>query len=307
MKGKDKEKLDEEDWTDPTVITQITPRPAKATPPPDPGPEIIIEDYDENISEIDVEALPELVEIVDLAPIDHEQPGGPAFVVLEPDQPPRVFWVHDDLVLGRGADVHIPIPTPSVSRKHAAILRTAEGCVLEDLISDNGTYVNGERIERKVLWPGDTIRIATVELTFLGYSAEEQRYEDRPAAELRRYEWQLPPGAESDTMMLDQRLMERMVRVRNLLARGAIRTKQGEGVWKPGHDRLYFGGDDGIPISALGSGRAAVISWSGNGHHLHRLARWTKVRVNDEIVSEKNLEPGDEIKVGGSEFLYALD
>lgn len=60
-----------------------------------------------------------------------------------------------------------------ISRTHAALDRTQEGCSLRDLGSRNGTFVNGQRLTVAdsrgiVLRPGDLIRLGRVELTFLG-------------------------------------------------------------------------------------------------------------------------------------------
>jgi|GEM_PF-3349952 len=73
-----------------------------------------------------------------------------------------------ELVLGRGADCHLRIADPAVSRRHAAIRRDAEDrCHLHDLGSVNGLFVNGEQILEVVLEDGDEIRLGTLSLTFL--------------------------------------------------------------------------------------------------------------------------------------------
>ncbi len=251
--------------------------------------------------------LPEILDAEALAPIDHEEPGGPAFVVLERGQPDRVFFVHEDLLLGRGREANIPIASATVSRRHAMIVLTEEGCVLEDLLSDNGTFINGDRVERKVLWGGDTVRLGTVELHYLGETQEEQLWEGKPAIELPRLEWQLSGNVDSSTLMLDERLMKRMVAIRTLLRRGYVKPAVGTKLHKPGHGRIWFGGDDGLPISGLSKGRAAVVVWTGRKHQLRKLGRWTKVKVNGKAVTEVELEPGDEIQVGGSRFVYGLE
>ncbi len=324
MNGGKREPHDlEDDWDDPTEITEPTGTPLpRVNPTAQPQFDLVIEEEEESIQDLDVEdlevedldvedleveELEDLDELVDLAPIDHEFPGGPAFVVLEPDEPARVFWVHDDLILGRGADVHIPMASPAISRRHASILLTAEGCVLEDLLSDNGTFVNNEQVERKVLWPGDTVRIANVELQFLGYSEDEQRYDDEPATALPRYEWQLPPWTDSETMMMDGRLMARQARVRTLLSRGVLRAAESDERWRLGHERRFLGGEEGIPVAGSVLERAAEINWTGTAHQLRKMSRRAPVVVNGRDVEEHNLEPGDTIVVGKARFEYGLD
>ena len=61
------------------------------------------------------------------------------------------------LKLGRGADNHIVVNDKRVSRLHAVLKREDRGYVLEDMGTLNGTYVNGQRIQRHVLVEGDSI------------------------------------------------------------------------------------------------------------------------------------------------------
>src|SRR5262249_43535770 len=48
-----------------------------------------------------------------------------------------------DHVIGRDADVAIPLPSPTVSRRHAKIVVAGAVATLEDVGSKNGTYVRG--------------------------------------------------------------------------------------------------------------------------------------------------------------------
>ena len=69
-----------------------------------------------------------------------------------------------DVVLGRHSDADLRMPLPDVSRRHCRFLHTAAGWEVIDLSSLNGVYVNGQRVERAMLHPGDTVRICTLEL-----------------------------------------------------------------------------------------------------------------------------------------------
>jgi pSer/pThr/pTyr-binding forkhead associated (FHA) protein len=54
-----------------------------------------------------------------------------------------------------------------VSRRHARIVVTAQGAVLEDFGSKNGTFRGGERVSSPVqLADGDAIRIGSLLLSF---------------------------------------------------------------------------------------------------------------------------------------------
>ena len=65
-----------------------------------------------------------------------------------------------NLLVGRDQDADIVIDDPTVSRKHAEIMRSNDGFVLLDLGSKNGTFVNERKIGRagQSLKDGDEIR-----------------------------------------------------------------------------------------------------------------------------------------------------
>lgn len=60
--------------------------------------------------------------------------------------------------LGRGSDNYFTIDGTTISKKHAQIMTGASNMCLIDNTSTNGTYINGERIEKKVARLGDSIR-----------------------------------------------------------------------------------------------------------------------------------------------------
>ena len=72
----------------------------------------------------------------------------------------------DVTTLGRAKDNEVYLLDPRLSRHHARIVREGERFVLEDLGSRNGTVLNGERVERAVLKPGDEIQIGDSSIRF---------------------------------------------------------------------------------------------------------------------------------------------
>ena len=72
-------------------------------------------------------------------------------------------------VIGRDPDVEVRLDDSTVSRRHARLVVTSEGTVLEDFGSKNGTFRRGERVTTPVkLEDGDPIRIGSLLLTFHG-------------------------------------------------------------------------------------------------------------------------------------------
>lgn len=65
---------------------------------------------------------------------------------------------------GRDPECHFPIKHSTVSTNHCDIILTADGILLHDLDSTNGTFVDGERVKQAVLQPGQTVRLGDVEL-----------------------------------------------------------------------------------------------------------------------------------------------
>ncbi|MDA1329830.1 MAG: FHA domain-containing protein [Chloroflexi bacterium] len=79
-------------------------------------------------------------------------------------------WViRKSLTVGREGDCDIVIADRKISRRHARFTPSAEGVILEDLNSKNGTYHAGEIINGPVvLEDGDLIQIALAQnFTFL--------------------------------------------------------------------------------------------------------------------------------------------
>jgi len=78
----------------------------------------------------------------------------------------------DRVVLGRGDKVDLRLIDDGISREHAQILKEGDQHLLEDLSSTNGTYCNGERVQRYALAEGDKILLGST--TILKFS-----YQDR--------------------------------------------------------------------------------------------------------------------------------
>jgi transcriptional regulator of acetoin/glycerol metabolism len=90
------------------------------------------------------------------------------------------------LRVGRGAECHIRLEHPSVSRDHAELQRQGPIVALRDLGSTNGTYLNGERTEHGVIADNDVLRIGD----FVGIVRLSERViEAQPFSELAPELW----------------------------------------------------------------------------------------------------------------------
>jgi hypothetical protein len=75
--------------------------------------------------------------------------------------------------VGRSLAADVRFDDPTVSRRHALIVRQADGVRVLDDRSLNGVFVNGERVEWRVLSDGDEIVVGRYRLHFLEVVAEE--------------------------------------------------------------------------------------------------------------------------------------
>jgi hypothetical protein len=69
--------------------------------------------------------------------------------------------------LGRHDENDVVLAGPTVSARHATVRIEPVGVVLEDEGSLNGTFVNGERTEQRLLEEGDRIQIGPHLLLFV--------------------------------------------------------------------------------------------------------------------------------------------
>ncbi len=106
------------------------------------------------------------------------------------------------MTLGRAADTTWPLDDQAASRRHAEITFTAEGYVVRDLQSSNGTWVNRTRVERHVLADGDEIMIGGSTLVFTEPTTDEAtvmvdmaNLPDRPAPPPSNPQPPAPPPA----------------------------------------------------------------------------------------------------------------
>jgi diguanylate cyclase (GGDEF)-like protein len=103
-------------------------------------------------------------------------------VVLHPPGPSmgKRFPLHNpEHVIGRLAEVDIPVDADSVSRRHARIVRGPEGnWFLEDLNSTNGSFANDVKVARHLLHDGDILKFGAAILKFLSGSNIEASYHE---------------------------------------------------------------------------------------------------------------------------------
>jgi pSer/pThr/pTyr-binding forkhead associated (FHA) protein len=113
--------------------------------------------------------LPEIEGDEDLAVELGEVPAGIGMLVVKrgPNVGSRFALDAPVTRAGRHPDSDIFLDDITVSRRHVEILREADGYLVRDAGSLNGTYLNRERVDTAPLHDGDELQIGTFKLVFL--------------------------------------------------------------------------------------------------------------------------------------------
>ena len=85
--------------------------------------------------------------------------------------------------IGRSLAADVRFDDATVSRRHALVVRTPDGVRVLDDRSLNGVFVNGERVEWRVLTDGDEIEVGRHRLRYLDTEAVPARPRTGPEAQ----------------------------------------------------------------------------------------------------------------------------
>ena len=96
-------------------------------------------------------------------------------VISGPDRGKHHVIKAGDQLVGRGLDCHIVLADPAVSRKHFRLVRSGDAVEVIDMGGANGTNLNGDRVSRQRLNPGDQLEVGTTVLEFWIDGAAAQR------------------------------------------------------------------------------------------------------------------------------------
>jgi hypothetical protein len=85
------------------------------------------------------------------------------------------------MVIGRTPDNDLQIDSKFISRHHCQIVTQADSCVIEDLNSTNGIYVQSKRVRRYNLNDGDVVQIGQHEMMYIDERSPRLRGGTDPA------------------------------------------------------------------------------------------------------------------------------
>jgi predicted component of type VI protein secretion system len=223
----------------------------------------------------------------------------------------------EPLTIGRGPDNDIVVDNLAVSTHHARIFLELDHYVVEDLQSVNGTFVNGQAIQRKTLRDGDRIGIGKHVLAFFEYKSVQA---SRPASP------KVTAPKLDETFMLDSKQRQQLLKASVEAAPAAAPTpRRGPPL---GYLKVLHGKTDQseysltTKLAIIGKSHMATIRLRGwfkpktagviirrdDGYYVGPASQGTKnVRVNG-VPPEKPqlLQEGDLIEVSGVRFVFSF-
>lgn len=211
-----------------------------------------------------------------------------------------------EVVVGRANPATLLLPNPSVSREHCRILVGRQRTTLEDLDSQNGTRINGVKVEQHELRSGDEIGVGKFTLVYLGDGREDRFYRGRYVGYLPAYDPKSIMPDEASTFVLSEDALKAMALGNKVVERARMVSEvDSKAFWYPEDRGLTFGSKGMVTVAGwFTGGIAAEVTFSGTKHVLQRKKGWAHVSVNDERVDTRPLRHGDRVRIGRSRFRY---
>lgn len=206
---------------------------------------------------------------------------------------------------GRAEDNDLVLADIGVSRRHARLVVNANGVFVEDLGSGNGTYFDGNRINRQPVQDGDEVVIDPFLLKFVmpeqgadlddGLTSDLEDVEDDDTAEVPVVVVPVPQAFEDETNH-----------------RGTLVTLQGQRL-APSYSVRGTGlsigrseARDVVLFDPAASRNHALLEPVGGSIWLRDHGSGNGTFVNGLRVREQCLRNGDRIRVGSTEFRFEV-
>jgi FHA domain len=217
----------------------------------------------------------------------------------------RTTFTSDEVRIGRGSDNELQIDNLALSRYHASV-EVVEGFhVLKDFGSQNGTFVNGEKVVgRRALNDGDRIGLGKFVVVFRYDAPPEEKISGDQKIDGRTKALAFKIAGETVVSKLATDSRERTCPHVGYLSYDVEGQKP---AIYPVHRDIFVIGS-GAPIDvSLNSGpaRAAAIIRGWRGFAL--IAMSSGVRRNGEPVDLRvDLGDGDQLDIGGTRFAFHM-
>ena len=121
-------------------------------------------------------------ELLVAAAVDNAPTAGTYLAFRDGDDVRVVTVDAEHVKIGRSLTADIRFDDPTVSRRHALLVRQDEGVRVVDDRSMNGVFVNGERVEWRVLRHGDELVVGRHRLMFVDTAVQAASTDGAQAA-----------------------------------------------------------------------------------------------------------------------------
>ena len=225
------------------------------------------------------------------------------------NQQKQLFSFDTSITIGRDDECNLILPDPSISRNHAQIHIIGEEVIAEDLGSQNGIVVDGQKLREGQRMPMNSkseIQLGKFTLVLLTDSAEDQFYRGRSLSYLAAYDVSklMEPNPADETLQLSAREATTILREQNLRNNACIVDEAGKRNF-PESSTISFGSAATIKVKGMFVGKvAAEITWNGKAHVIKKKGSFLcSVKVNDNSISEHTLTINDRILIVKYNFL----
>lgn len=213
----------------------------------------------------------------------------------------------DVFVLGRATDCDIVVDNLNVSRHHCKIEKRDGLYYIEDLKSNNGTFLNGNRITSETLTFGDEIGIGKHTLLFESHARASRRPDDSSAPPQHQVAMEMD---ESGTVFVKPEQMAAIQQKMTAARRAHLRiagVPGNHGTVDLGAGQIRIGRDPKNDVCVPGlfiGGTHCVIGHRPNGYYIEHVSGLRPLRINGRKVRTRSLADGDVIQVGGAHMTF---
>jgi pSer/pThr/pTyr-binding forkhead associated (FHA) protein len=224
------------------------------------------------------------------------EPNFGKLVVAQMGSPLQEYALNKaSITLGRALSADIPLLDARLSRNHARLECGTSGCTIVDLGSANGTRLNGRRVEKAELSPGDIISIGNTSLRYEFASLPDD-------LEMIR----IDTDADLD-LTLQQESLPVMINAANIPRLAACTA---ECVWEVSLENV-----DTLTLGRADDNQLVIDSAKVSRHHARLLRKgdlfvlrdldstngtWLRGRQVDEVI----LQAGDVLRLGNAKIVY---
>lgn len=217
-------------------------------------------------------------------------------ILLNPNGPDQEFELaKTSISLGRATTNDVALDDQRVSRIHAQLNYSDKGLTLVDLGSSNGTQVNGTRVERATLVPGDMIGLGSHQLK---YSVDD------PSEDVGLTV--IDTEGQLDQTVIDEFLPVVINETRN----PSLVVHTGDKTWNldlMNLDQVIIGRDESCTLfidTENVSRRHAEVLQKGEAYVLKDLGSSNGTWMHQQKIDQHVLQDGDVFRIGAAQIVF---